>query len=90
MYHLCYTAYKTNGFIKYGLVPIAEISLCWEIEYMDFLYYLLCMICLTLHVKEMVSVYMASFLVRNNLCAGKLSIRSFFIIYYVSFVFHCM
>ena len=41
------------------------------------------MICGTLHVKEMVSLNMASFLVWNNLCAGKLSIRSFFIIYYV-------
>ena len=74
---------KEMSFIKYGLVPIAEQSLSWQIEYMDFLHYLLCMICLTLHAKEMVSVYMASFLVRNNLCAGKLSIRSFFIIYYV-------
>ena len=124
MYDLCYNACKRNGFIKYGLVRSAEQSLCWQIEYKVFLYYFLCMICGTLHVKEMVSLNMASFLVRNNslssqieyqfflyhflwrisgrlhvkemvslklvsllvgnnLCAGKLSIRSFFIIYYV-------
>ena len=41
------------------------------------------MICETLHVKEMVSLNMALFPVRNNFCAGKLIIRSFFIIYYV-------
>ena len=61
----------------------SEQSLCWQIEYKIFLYYLLCMICLTLHVKEMVSLNMASFLVWNNPCAGKVRIRSFFIIYYV-------
>ena len=83
MYDLCYTACKINGFIEYGLVPSSEQSLCSQIEYKIFLYYLLCMICRTLHVKEMVSLNMASFLVRNNLCAGKLSIRSFFIIFYV-------
>ena len=41
------------------------------------------MICETLHVKEMVSLNMAFLIVRNNLSAYKLSIRSFFIIYYV-------
>ena len=83
MYDLWDTACKRNGFIKYGLVLSAEQSLSWQIQYKIFLYYLLCLICGTLHVKEMVSFNMASFLVRNNLCAGKLSIRSFFIIYYV-------
>ena len=83
MYDLWDTACKRNGFIKYGLVPSVEQSLCWQIEYKVFLYYLLCMICGTLHVKEMVSLNMALFVVRNNHCAGKLSIRSFFIIYYV-------
>ena len=83
MYDLFDTACKRNGFFKYGLVPSAEQSLCCQIQYKIFLYYLLCNICGTLHVKEMVSVYLASFLVRNNLCAGKLSIRSFFIIYNV-------
>ena len=34
-------------------------------------------------VKKMVSLNMASFLAQNNLCAGKLSIRSFFFIYYL-------
>ena len=83
MYDLWDTAWKRNSFIKYGLVPSMEQSLCWQIEYKMFLYHLLCMICGTLHVKEMVALNMASFLVMNNLCAGKLSIRSFFIIYYV-------
>ena len=64
------TARKRNSFIKYGLVPGMEQSLCLQIEYKIFLYYLLCMICGTLHVKEIVSLNMASFLVRNNLCAG--------------------
>ena len=41
------------------------------------------MICETLHVKEMVSLNISSFLVRNNLFAGKLSTKLFFIIYYV-------
>ena len=54
---------KKNDFIKYGLVPSAEQSLCWQIEYKIFLYYLLCMICGTVHVKEMVSLNMASSLV---------------------------
>ena len=70
MYDLWDTACKRNGFIKYGLVPSAEQSLCWQIEYKIFLYYLLSMICGTLHVKEMVSLNMAFFLVRNNLCVG--------------------
>ena len=83
MYDLWDNACKRNGFTKYGLVPSAEKFLCWQIEYKIFLYYLLCMICQTMHVIEIVSVNMASFLVQNNLCAGKLSIRSFFIIYYV-------
>ena len=83
MYDLWDTACKGNGFIKYGLVNSAEQYLCWQIEYKVFLYYLLSMICGTLHVSEMVSLNMASLIVRNNLCAGKLSIRSFFIIYYV-------
>ena len=74
---------KRNSFIKYGLVPSAEQSLCWQIECKIFLYYLLCTICGTMPVIEMVSVNIASFLVLNNLCAGKLSMRSFFIIYYV-------
>ena len=74
------TACKRNGFIEYGLVNSAEQSLCWQIEYKVFLYYLLCMICGTLHVKEMVSLNMASLILGNNLCVGKLSIRSFFII----------
>ena len=83
MYDLWDTACKRNGFIKYGLVNSPEQSLCWQIKYKVFLYYLLCMISGTLHVKEMVSLNMASLIVRNNLCVGKLSIRSFFIIYYV-------
>ena len=83
MYDLWDTACKRNGFIKYGLVPSAEQSFCWQIEYKIFLYYLLCLIWGTLHVKEMVSFNMASFLAQNNLCAGKLSIRYFFIIFYV-------
>ena len=41
------------------------------------------MICGTLHVKEMVSLNMASFLTQNNLCAAKLSIRSFFLCFYL-------
>ena len=82
MYDLWDTACKRNGFIKYGLVRSAEQSLCWQIEYKVFLYYLLCMTCGTLHVKEMVSLSMASFLAQNNRCAGKLSTRSFFIIFY--------
>ena len=83
MYDLWDIACKRNSFIKYGLVLSAEQSLCWQIECKIFLYYLLCMICETLHVKEMVSLNIASFLVRNNPCAAKLSIRSIFIIYYV-------
>ena len=78
--------------LEYGLVNSAEQCLSWQIENKIFLYYLLCitcgtldvkemvslcMICGTLHVKEMVSLNISSFLVRNNLCAGKLSIRSF-------------
>ena len=55
MYDLWHTACKRNGFIQYGLLPSAEQSFCWQIEYMDFLYYLLCMICRTMHVIEMVS-----------------------------------
>ena len=81
MHDLWDTACKRNGFIKYGLVPSADQSLCWQIEYKIFLYYLLCMICGTLHLKEMVSFNITSLLVWSNLCAGKLSIRSFFIIY---------
>ena len=80
MYDLWDTACKRYSLIKYGLVPSMEQSLCWQIEYKIFLYYLLCMICRTKNVKEMVSLNMASFLVRNNLSAGKLSIRTFFII----------
>ena len=83
MYDLLDNACKRNGFIKYGLVPSVKQYLCFQIEYKIFLYYLQCMICRTLHVKEMVSLNRASFLVWNNLCAGKLSIRSFFIIYYI-------
>ena len=83
MYDLWDTAYKGNGFIKYGLVPSADQSFCWQIEYKIFLYYLLCMICGTMHVKEMVSLNMAPFLVWNNRFPGKLSISSFFIIFYV-------
>ena len=83
MYDLWDTACKRNGFIKYGLVPSAEQSLCCQIQYKIFLYYLLCIICVTLHVKEIVSLNMASLIVRNNICAGRLSIRSFFTIYYV-------
>ena len=75
------TVCKGNGFIKYGLVPSVEQSLCWQIEYKIFLYYLLCMIFVTLHVKKMVSLNISLFLVQNNFCAGKFSIRSFFIIY---------
>ena len=75
------TACKRNGFIETGLVISWEQSLCWQIEHNIFLYYLLYMICGTLHVKEMVSLNMASFLVWNNLCAGKLIIRSF--LYYL-------
>ena len=69
--------------LEYVLVNSAEQSLSWQIENKIFFYYLLCMICGTLHLKEMVSLNMASFLVRNNLSAGKLSVRSFLIIYYV-------
>ena len=83
MYDFFDYACKRNGFIKYGLGPSMEQSLCWQIVYKFLLYYFLCMICGTLHVKEMVSLNLASFLVWNNLCAGKLSIRSVFIIYYV-------
>ena len=79
MYDLWDTACKRNGFIEYIFVLSVEQSLCWQIEYKIFLYYLLCMICGTLHLKEMVSLNISSFLVRNNLCAGKLSIRSFFL-----------
>ena len=90
MYDLWDTACNGNGFIKYRLVLSVEQSLCWQIQYKISLYYLLCMICGTLHVKEMVSLNRAFFLVRNNFCGGKLSIRFFFIIYYVRFVGHCM
>ena len=83
MYDLWHTACKRNGLIESGLVPSLQQSLCWQIEYKFCLYHLLCMICGTLHVKEMVSFNMATFLVRNNLFAGKLSIWTFFIIYYV-------
>ena len=83
MYDLWDNACKRDGLIKYALVPCAGQFLCWQIEYKIFLYYFLCMICGTLHVKEMVLLSLASFLVWNNLCAGKLSKRSFFIIYYV-------
>ena len=83
MYHLWDTACKRNGFIESGLVPSVEQTLCWQIMYKIFLYYLLCMISGTLHVREMVPLNMASFLVRTNLFPGKLSITSFFIIYYV-------
>ena len=83
MYDLWDSACKRNGFIKYGLVPCVKQYLCWQIEYKIFLYYLLCMICGTLHLKEMVSFNITSFLVQNNLCPDKFSIRSFFIIYYV-------
>ena len=83
MYDLWDTACKRISFVKYGLVPSVEQSLSGKIESKDFLYYLLCIICGTLHVIEIVPLNMASFLVQNNLCAGKLSIRSIFIIYYV-------
>ena len=83
MYDLWDTACKRNGFIKFGLFPSEEQSLCWIIQYKIFLYYLLCMICGTLHVKVMVSLNVAWLIVWNNICARKLSIRSFFIIYYV-------
>ena len=83
MYDLWDSACKRNGFIKYGLVPCVIQYLCWQIEYKIFLFYLLCMICGTLHLKEMVSFNITSFLVQNNLCPDKFSIRSFFIIYYV-------
>ena len=83
MYDMWDTSCKRNGFIKYGLVNSEELSLNWQIEYKIFFYYLLCMISGTLHVKEIVSLNMASFPVQNNLCAGKLIIRSFFIIFYV-------
>ena len=83
MYDLWETACIRNGFDESGLVPSVEQSLCWQIEYKIFLYYFLCMICGTLHLNEMDSLNMASFLVQNNLCPGKLSIRSFFIIYYL-------
>ena len=56
MYDLWETACKRNGFVDSGLVPSVEQSLCWQIEYKIFLYYLLCMICETLHVKEIVSL----------------------------------
>ena len=69
--------------LEYGLVNSAEQSLSWQIENKIFFYYLLCMICGTLHAKQMVSLNMALFEVQNNLCVVKLSIRSFFIIFYV-------
>ena len=81
MYDLWDTSCIRNGFIEYGLVNSAEQSLCLQIEYKIFLYYLLCMTCGTLHVKEMVSLNMALVLVRNDISVGKLIIRSFFIIY---------
>ena len=83
MYDLWDTASTGNGSIKYGLVPSADQFMCYQIEHKIFLYYLLCIICETMHEIEMVSLSMASFLVRNNLCASKLSISSFFIIFYV-------
>ena len=83
MYDLWDTACKRNGFIESGLIPSVEQSLCWQIEYEIFLYNLICMTCRTLHATEMVPFNMASLIVWTNLCAGKLSIRSFFIIYYV-------
>ena len=83
MYDLWDTACKRNGFIKYGLVASVAQSLSCQIGYKIFLHSLLCMNCGTLHVIEIVSLNMALFLVRNNLCAGKLSIKSFFIIYYL-------
>ena len=70
MYDLWDTPCKRNGFIKYDLLPSAEQSLCWIIQYKIILYYLLGTICGTLHVKEMVSLNMASLIVRNNICAG--------------------
>ena len=77
------TACIKNGFIESGLVPSVEQSLCCQIEYKIFVYYLLCMISRTLHVREMVPLNMAFFLMQTNLFPGKLSITSFFIIYYV-------
>ena len=56
MYDLWDTACKRNGFIKFGLFPSEEQSLCWIIQYKIFLYYLLRMICGKLHVKVMVSL----------------------------------
>ena len=76
MYDLWDNACKRNGFTKYGLVPSAQQSLCWQIEYKIFLHYLPCMICGTLYLKEIFSLNMKWFLVRNNLCACKLSIGS--------------
>ena len=58
MYDFWETACKINGFNKYGVVPSAEQSLCWQIEYKIFLYYLLFMICGTLHVKEILKHFM--------------------------------
>ena len=83
MYDLWDTACKRNGLIESGLVTSVERSLCWQIMYTIFLYYLLCMISGTLHVREMVPLDMASFLVWTNLFPGKLSITFFFIIYYI-------
>ena len=83
MYDFWDTACKGNGSIKYGLLPNADQSFSWQIEYDIFLYYLLGLISLTMHVKETVSLNMASFPGLNNLCAGKLSISSYFIIFYV-------
>ena len=81
MYDFWDTACKGNGSIKYGLVPSADQFISWQIEYNIFLYYLLCMICETMHEIEMVSLNMASSPVCNNLCAGKLCLSSFFIIF---------
>ena len=52
-----------------------------HIECKVFIYYLLCLICGTLDLKEIVSLSMTSFLVGNSLCAAKLSVISFSIIY---------
>ena len=81
MYDLWYTACIRNGFIEYGLVNSVEQFFRWQIEYKMFLYYLLCMICGTLHVKEMVSLNMSLFLVRNDTSVGKLKYKIF--LYYL-------
>ena len=82
MYDLWDTACKRNGFIEYIFVPRAEQSLCWKIEYQIFFLFTRYDLGETA-CKRNGFINIASFLVGKSLRAGKLSIRSFFIIFYV-------